>query len=123
MGQNISGIANVCIGYNAGSGIKIGNNNVAIGYDSYWDGGLGGTASGDQNTAVGALALFNSTGANLFNNTAIGFEAAQSYAGSGGLFLGAFAGAYEDATNNLLILDSFLVDTNNQMLFLVLNHI
>jgi hypothetical protein len=101
-----TGSSNTAMGYNAGAAIKTGSLNVAVGYDAYWDGGLGGITGGDQNTAVGALALFNNTGAVLYNNTAVGYYTGVTATGQNNIFLGFYAGCYEDSTSYQIIIDN-----------------
>ncbi|MCI4435378.1 MAG: hypothetical protein JHC33_01025, partial [Ignisphaera sp.] len=106
LSMETGGIGNIGIGYNAGAAIRSGTYNTCIGYDSYWDGGGAGVASGDQNTAIGAFALFNINGLSYSNTTAVGYYSGRSAGGDSSIYLGAFAGYYEDASGHTLIIDS-----------------
>jgi hypothetical protein len=121
MNALVTGSDCVAIGYDASQN-SVGTNNIAIG--SYASRAASGS-TGSTNLAIGYAALYAVTsgsysvaiGANSLTalttggvNTAIGLNAGQTANGSNCLFIGAYSGAYETASN-IVILDT--IDRTN----------
>ena len=93
----------IAIGYRALYNHDTGNNNIAIGYRANYDNAGAGSSSniviGDSagyfgvrsyNIAIGATAMFNSSGADY--NVCIGFKAGYTLDGDDNIFIGNQAG-------------------------------
>jgi len=109
----LGGSQNVALGASAGSAIQDGNWNMCIGGNALFD-----NVSGHSNTAVGYGALGNTTANNNIgigynagnliiggtSNICIGYSAANgSTATIGGIYIGNYAGAYQDGQNNVFL--------------------
>ena len=106
---NTSGDYNTGLGAGALLGNLTGDNNIGIGYLSGYYNQLG-----SGNIGIGAYTFFASTGVNISDNLAIGFEAGRNLTGSGNVLIGRGAAKNETNISNQLYISNS--EVNNPLI-------